>query len=89
MVDRVRTPYKVFPPGQTMEKISEFGTVELTQNDTVTFKNFHALKDLLNVVFWKKTDGAEVTATKALNVATITGAGTNMDCLYMAYGYKV
>lgn len=89
MVDRSRTVLKQFPSGRTIEKVSEFGEVEITQNDTVTFGNHHASKALLNVVFWKKTDGSVVTSTIALNVATVTGAGTNMDCLYMAYGYKV
>ena len=89
MTDRSRTIYKRYPSGRSIEKIAEFGEVEITQDDTVTFSGHHASKALLNVVFWKKTDGTAVTSTIALNVATITGAGTSMDCLYMAYGYKV
>jgi len=66
----------------------EFGEVEISQNDTVTFGNFDSSKALLNVVFWKKTDGTAMTSTIALNVATVTGSGTNQDCVYMVYGYK-
>jgi hypothetical protein len=87
MVDRPRTPYKVYPSGQTIEKKAEFGEVELSTTDTVTFDT-HVSKEMLNVVFWKKSDGSQVTNTKALNVATITGAVTNEPCLYMAFGYK-
>jgi hypothetical protein len=89
MVDRSEQLIKRYPAGRALEKIAEFGEVEISQNDTVTFSSFHASKALLNVVFWKKTDGSAVTNTIALNVATVTGAGTNMDCLYLAYGYKV
>jgi hypothetical protein len=89
MVDRNEYCLKKHPSGRSIEKIAEFGEVEVTQNDTVTFNNFHAAKNLLNVVFWQKTTGTAVTSTIALNVATVTGAGTNMDCLYMTYGYKV
>jgi hypothetical protein len=89
MVDRAENIIKRHPSGRAIEKLAEFGEVEITQNDTVTFNNFHASKNLLNVVFWQKTTGVAVTSTITLNVATVTGAGTNMDCLYMAYGYKV
>jgi hypothetical protein len=88
MVARTRTVYKRFPSGRSIEKIAEFGEVEVTQADTVQFTGFHASKNLLNVVLWNKTDGSAVTATIALNVATVTGAGTNLDCLFMVYGYK-
>jgi hypothetical protein len=89
MVDRAERSLKRYPSGRTIEKVSEFGEVEVSQNDTVTFDSFHASKALLNVVFWKKTDGTLVTSTIALNVATITQAGSSMDCMYMVLGYKV
>jgi hypothetical protein len=89
LVDRQRTIYKRFPAGRSILEVAEFGEVEVSQNDTVTFSNHHTAKALLNVVFWKKTDGSTMTSTIALNVATVTGAGSNIDCIYMCYGYKV
>lgn len=90
MVNRQRTVYKKFPTARSILQVAEFGEVEVTQNDTVTFDCLHATKNPLNVVFWKKTDGTEMTNTHAANtnVVTITGAGTSISCLYMAYGYK-
>jgi len=68
---------------------AEFGEVEVSQNDTVTFDGFDSAQNLLQAYFIKKTDGSEMTCTHAANnVATITGAGTNVDCVYVAYGYK-
>jgi hypothetical protein len=89
VVDRQRIIYKRFPQGRSIEKIAEFGEVEVSLNDTVTVDSLHASKAMLNFVLWKKTDGSEMTTTKALNAATVTGAGTNISCLYMAFGYKV
>lgn len=66
----------------------EFGEIEISQNDTVSFGNFDSGKNLLNVVFWKKADGVAIAGSIALNVVTITGAGTNEHCVYMVYGYK-
>jgi len=86
MVDRPETIWK----GKNgILHRAEFGEVEVSQNDIVTFDNFDSSKALLNAVFWKKTDGTEVTSTIALNVATIDdGVGTNIDCIYMVWGYK-
>jgi hypothetical protein len=88
MVARSRRPYKIFPPGWAAEKISEFGEVEVSQNDTVIFESLHASKTLLNCTLWKKTDGSVLTWTSVGNVATVTSAVTNQDCIYMVYGYK-
>lgn len=85
MVDRIETIWK----GKNgIYHRAEFGEVEISLNDTVTFENFDSSKGLLNVSLWKKSDGTAMTATIALNVATITGSGTNIDCVYMVYGYK-
>jgi hypothetical protein len=85
MVNRAETLWKA--KNGILHRV-EFGEVEVSQSDTVTFENFDSSKALMNVVFWKKTDGTAMTSTIALNVATVTGSGTNIDCVYMAYGYK-
>jgi len=85
MVNRLETVWK---SKKGILYRAEFGEVKISLNDTVTFDNFDSSKALLNVVFWKKTDGTTMTSTIALNVATITGTGTNIDCIYMVYGYK-
>ena len=85
MVDRSETVWKA--KNGLLFRV-EFGEVEVSQDDTITFDNFDTSKALLGAVFLKKTDGTEMTCTKALNVATITGSGTNIDCVYMIYGYK-
>jgi hypothetical protein len=67
----------------------EFGEVTVSLADTMTLDNFIATSNLLNVVLWKKSNGAEMTNTHAANnVITITGAGTDLPCIYMAYGVK-
>ena len=68
---------------------AEFGEVAVSNADTVTFDNFSGTDNLLDAYFIKKTDGSEMTCTHAANnVATITGAGTNIQCIYLVYGYK-
>jgi hypothetical protein len=68
---------------------AEFGEIELSNGDTVTFSNFDSSENLLEAYFIKKTDGLEMTCTHAAaNVVTVTGAGTNIDCLYIVYGAK-
>jgi len=69
---------------------AEFGEVEVSNGDTVTFSNFDSSKNLLEAYFIKKSDGSEMTCTHAGgdNVATISGAGSNVDCIYLVYGYK-
>lgn len=68
---------------------AEFGEVTVSNADTVTFDSFSTTDNLLEAYFIKETDGSEMTCTNAANnVATITGAGTNIKCVYLAYGYK-
>lgn len=72
-------------------QITEFGEVTVTNADTFTLGNFNTTMDLWNVYLMKKSDGTEMThqAVAGLNnVVTITGAGTNIPCLYMVIGVK-
>lgn len=86
MTQRYPTQWKL---KRGIEKALEVGEVEVSQNDTITFSNFDSAVNLLNAYFMKKSDGSEITNTHtALNVVTITGAGTNVDCVYMVWGYK-
>jgi hypothetical protein len=67
----------------------EFGEVTVSNGDTVTLDQFSATTNLANVYIMKKSDGTEMTQTHAANnVITITGAGANLPCVYMAYGVK-
>ncbi len=85
MVDRAESIWK-YKKG--IEKRAEFGEVQISQNDTVTFDSFKSSVALLKAVFVKKSDGSEMTNTISNNQCTITGAGTNVDCVYMVFGYK-
>ena len=85
MVARNPHPFK---HKSDIEKRYEFGEVEVSLNDTVTFGSFDNSVALLTGKLYKKSDGTEMTTTNALNVLTVTGAGTNIDCLYIAWGYK-
>ena len=67
----------------------EFGDVTVSNADTVTLDGFSSTVNLSNVYLMKKSDGSEMTNTHAANnVVTITGAGTNVPCVYLAYGVK-
>jgi hypothetical protein len=86
MADRLR---KVIKAKSDIEKRYEFGEITLSNGDTVTFSGHSTTENLLKAYFIKKDDGAEMTCTHAAtNVATITGAGTNIPCLYIAWGVK-
>lgn len=85
MVDRNESIWE-FRKG--IQHRAEFGEVQVSQNDTVTFENFKSSVALLKALFIKKSDGSEMTNTIALNACTITGAGANIDCIYVVYGYK-
>lgn len=69
---------------------TEFGEVTVSNADTVTLDGFSSTVTLANVVLWKQSDGTEMTSTNATadNVVIITGAGTNVVCVYMAYGVR-
>lgn len=61
---------------------------EASQNDTITLEDFDSSVALDHVLLWKKSDRTQVTTSIALNVVTVTGAGTNMDCILYAVGVK-
>jgi len=87
MVSRNPTIWKLIRG--KIDKSAEFGEIEVSQNDTATYGNFDSSQNLLEAYFIKKSDGSEMTCTHAaLNVVTFTGAGTNVDCIYMVFGYK-
>jgi len=86
MADRSETKKKAY--GDLYHYV-EFGEVTVSLNDTVTLGSFSSTTNLLNVYLMKQSDGSEMTNTHAANnVVTITGAGTNIKCVYMAYGVK-
>ena len=87
MADRSRTVWKL---RRGIYESVEMGEVTVSNADTVTISNLYATANPYNAVFWKMTDGTQMTDTHAAgtNVCTITGAGTNVQCLYMAYGRK-
>jgi hypothetical protein len=67
----------------------ELGEVTVSNADTVTFDKFSDSDNLWEAYFIKKSDGSEMTCTHAANnVATISGAGTNIECFYLVYGVK-
>jgi len=67
----------------------ELGEVVVSITDTVTLDQFSSTSNLLEAYLIKKSDGSEMTCTHAANnVVTITGAGTNLPCFYIAYGLK-
>lgn len=69
---------------------AEFGEVTVSNADTVTLDNFSTTSNLLEMYLIKMSDGSEMSCTHAANnVATISGAGTNIPCIYMVYGYDV
>jgi len=63
--------------------------VEVSQNDTIILGDFDTTVALDHALLWKKSDRTEVTASITLNVVTVTGAGSNMDCILYAVGVKV
>ena len=87
MVNRSRTVWKL---KRGIYEAAEMGEVTVSNADTVTFGGFFATSNPYNVVFWKMTDGVEMTNTHAAgtNVSTITGAGVNIKCIYLVYGVK-
>ena len=68
----------------------EFGETVVSSADTFTLTGFATIANaLLNVVVWKKSDGAEMGSSFATNVVTMdAGALVNVPCIYMAYGVK-
>ena len=68
---------------------AEFGEVTVSNGDTVTLDQFSATVNLSNVYIMQKSNGTEMTQTHAANnMISITGAGANVPCVYIAYGVK-
>ena len=65
----------------------EVGEVVVTLNDTVTLDSFDDATALMGAYLMKKVDGTEMSSTIADNELTVTEAGTDVPCWYMAYGY--
>jgi len=63
-------------------------TVQVSLNDTVTLSDFADDSALKKAVLMKESDGSEVTCSVANNVVTVTGSGTNMNCVLFAFGIK-
>lgn len=87
MADRGRTVWKL---KRGIYEAAEYGEVTVSNADTVTIGSLISTSNPYNAVFWKQSDGTEMTNTHAAgtNVCTITGAGTNVKCIYMVYGVK-
>ena len=87
MANRNRTPRKTIIG---IYEAVEFGYTIVSNADTVTIGSLYATANPYSVTLIKKSDGSAMTCTYAAgtNVVTITGAGTNVDCIYMAYGRK-
>jgi len=87
MVVRSRTPWKT---KNGIYESAEIGEVTVSNADTVVMGNLIATANPYNAVFWKMSDGTEMTNTHVAgtNVCTITGAGSNIKCIYMNYGVK-
>ena len=67
----------------------ELGEVEVSSGDTITLDGFDSARNLLEARVFEKVTGADVTCTHAtVQKITITGAGTDLACYYVAYGYK-
>lgn len=88
MASRTYTPFKV---KRGIEKTLLMGETTLSTSDTFTIGELKATANPLYVSVFKKSDGSTATITYAAgtNVVTITAVGTNIDCFFMAYGYKV
>lgn len=67
----------------------QYGEVQVTTNDTVTLPEFDDASTIWTFALFKMENGAEVTCTTALNVATVTSLGIlDAPCFYVAYGLK-
>ena len=86
MVDRTETLKKIVDVKYYAGAMYE---VEVSNADTITLDDFTTAENLKKAVLMKKSDGSEVTCTHAaLNVITVTGSGTNMECILFAFGRR-
>ncbi len=85
------TPPTIWKVKKGIYEAAEWGEVTVSTGDSVTISSLISTANPYNAVFWKMSDGSEVTNTHAAtsNVCTITQAATtNVKCIYMAYGVK-
>ena len=86
MVDRSESLKKI---GDVKHYAWAVYEVEVSQNDTVTLGDYVTTENLKKAVVMRKDTGAEVTCTHANNnVVTVTGAGTNLQCVLFAFGRR-
>ena len=84
------------PSASKLEDIKYFGYAVyrypeldlLDQNDTVTCSEFTDDVDLSQSLLVNNASGAEVTTTIALNVVTVTGAATDLNCTLFVFGRR-
>lgn len=60
--------------------------VQVSKDDVVTLPEFKSSVTLSKAVLISEVNGAEITCTAALNVITVTGTATNVDCILFAFG---
>jgi hypothetical protein len=85
MVDRAKSVTSTKDMVLTPAVMKRYITFESTvsQSDTITINE---VTTLLGADLLKKSDGTAITCTVATNVITVTGAGTNVDIIGIAYG---
>lgn len=68
----------------------ELGEVTVSNTDVFTVNGLYSTANPYSVTLIKQTDGSAMTCTYAAgtNVVTVTGAGTDVQCIYLAYGRK-
>jgi hypothetical protein len=87
MADRNRTVWKL---KIGIYEAAEWGEVTVDNGDTVTIGSLVATENPYYVTIRKMVDGSEMACTyiAGTNVVSITGAGPEVRCIYMAYGIK-
>jgi hypothetical protein len=87
LANKSRTPWKT---KNGIYESAEFGEVTVSNADTVTLSNLKATANPYTVTLVKMTDGSAMTCTYSAgtNVVTVTGAGTDVKCIYLSYGVK-
>ena len=89
MVERHRTTWKL---KRGIYEAVEWGEVEVSVNDTIVFDCLTDAETPYNTVLWQMTDGTAMNndngAASGDNEVKVTGAGTDIQCIYMVYGVK-
>jgi hypothetical protein len=85
MVDRTESMKKILDVKYYAYAVYE---VQVSLNDTITLTDFDSSVALKKAVLMKMSDGTELTQSVALNVVTVTGTATNVDCILFAFGVR-